>query len=181
MDNVTYYARFSYCDDGICVDFPDVIDAYTCGDNKEDAVEMAKDVLSLVLDVGENEVSNIYPPSTFDELEKEANGVLRYYENSFEFVPITIIPENDSYTKNLKSRRFLKTAIKNLDEIHNEFLKTEFGVYNINRLNETQIESLYDKLQEIEKSEYDSGSEKGLLAAALSDYFLDKINEKIYG
>jgi len=180
MDNVTYYARFSYCDDGVCVDFPDAPNAYTCGDSKEEAVEMAKDILRLVLDVGENEVSNIYPPSTFEELEKEANGVLRYYENSFEFVPITIIPENESYTKSLKSRRFLKTAIKNLDEIHNEFLKTEFGIYNTDSLDETGIESLYDKLHDIKKSEYDSGSERGLLAAALSDYIGDKIDEKIY-
>ena len=105
MNELTYYARFGYCDDGVCVSFPDV-DAYTCGDTKEEAIEMAKDVLILQLDVTDDEVAVFYPPSTLEELEKEANGELEEFENSFEFVPITITPRNDSYLKKLvKNRR----------------------------------------------------------------------------
>ena len=107
MNELTYYARFGYCDDGICVSFPDV-DMYTYGFSKEEAIEMAKEALILCLDVKDDYKVVFYPPSTLEELEKEANGELEEYENSFEFVPITITPDNDSYLKKLvKHRRYV--------------------------------------------------------------------------
>jgi len=109
MKRVTYYARFAYCDDGICVNFPDVFNACTCGDTIEKAKSMAKDVLRMVLNVRENEVVDIYPPSTLDELESEANGFLADYEKRYEFIPITIIPENNSYLRVLKTNSEIGT------------------------------------------------------------------------
>ena len=90
MPDLTYNARFSHCDDGICVSFPDLPGCTTEGDTKEEAIEMAKEALVLWLDVDECDKVMINPPRRLDELVLHADGVLEEYENSFEFVPITI-------------------------------------------------------------------------------------------
>lgn len=46
---VTYYAIFTYDSDGICVSFPDVPAANTCGFSDPEAIEMAQDVLNIAL------------------------------------------------------------------------------------------------------------------------------------
>lgn len=44
-----YPAIFSYDNDGISVEFPDLPGAYTCGNTEEEAFEMAKECLELHL------------------------------------------------------------------------------------------------------------------------------------
>ena len=46
---ITYNAIFEYNSDGICVSFPDVPVANTCGFSDPEAVEMAQNVLILAL------------------------------------------------------------------------------------------------------------------------------------
>ena len=89
MKKITYYARFGYCGHGICVSFPDLPGACSCGFTMDEALEMAKKALELWLDVGEGHDVEIRPPSRLYELELQADGKLDEYENSFEFVPIT--------------------------------------------------------------------------------------------
>ncbi len=47
---LVYPAIFTQDDNTIMVTFPDIDDAFTCGDNHDDALFMANDVLSFVID-----------------------------------------------------------------------------------------------------------------------------------
>ena len=89
MNEVTYIARIVSLTNGrVGVEFPDVPSAVTEGDNREHAIEMAKEVLELVLDVQEGEVVEINPPRTMQELEKYKE--LGEYEVSCELVQIKV-------------------------------------------------------------------------------------------
>ena len=46
---LSYNAIFMYDIDGINITFPDIPSAISCADSRNEAIEMAKDVLSLVL------------------------------------------------------------------------------------------------------------------------------------
>ena len=97
MKNVTYYARFGYCNDfglfddstplRVCVSFPDVPSANTAGCTKEHAIEMAKEVLKLCLDECNERVKK---PSSLGTLKAMLGDVLEECENDFELIPITV-------------------------------------------------------------------------------------------
>ena len=53
---------------GYSIHFPDIDGCFTCGDSLEDAMEMAKDALSLMLVQLEDEHADIPIPSSLDEL-----------------------------------------------------------------------------------------------------------------
>ena len=90
-----YYARFSYSDEGpdvfkIGVSFPDLPGCLSCANTRDEAIEMAKDVLDLYLDVDDEWDCTINPPSRLDEL-MGRNDELRYDgEESFEYVLIGV-------------------------------------------------------------------------------------------
>ena len=89
MNEVTYIARFVKLTNGrVGVEFPDVPSAFTESDNREQAIEMAKDVLAMVLDVKDGEVVEINSPRTIEELEKYKE--LGDYEVSCELVSIKV-------------------------------------------------------------------------------------------
>ena len=47
----TYVAIFEEAEEGgYCVEFPDILGGFTCGDDFEDAKEMAKDLLRICLE-----------------------------------------------------------------------------------------------------------------------------------
>jgi len=46
---ISYNAIFEYAEDGINVSFPDLPSALTCAFSREEAIEMAQDVLTVVL------------------------------------------------------------------------------------------------------------------------------------
>ncbi|MCM1227592.1 MAG: type II toxin-antitoxin system HicB family antitoxin [Clostridium sp.] len=46
---ISYNAIFEYADDGINISFPDIPEAITCAYSKNEAIEMAKESLELVL------------------------------------------------------------------------------------------------------------------------------------
>ena len=110
MSTVTYYAKICYChDDEICVVFPDIEGCYTCADTREEAIENAKNVLELVLDLDENSRLEIYPASTLEELEAEVAmdrpdrwDDICDFDESYEFVSITAEPPNDIYLSKIK-------------------------------------------------------------------------------
>ena len=91
MENLTYYARFGYYgEDGILVTFPDIYCAYTEGDTKEHAIEMAREVLLGSIKTLRMCNDPVNPPRTLDELKKAFGNDLEEFERSFEFVPITV-------------------------------------------------------------------------------------------
>lgn len=66
INNLVYYAIFSYEDDGISIYFPDLPGCISCGYTSEEAMRMAKDALELYL---EGIPENMLPmPSKLNEI-----------------------------------------------------------------------------------------------------------------
>ena len=111
MGKIKYYAKFSHCCDetgnNICVHFPDVSHACTFGETMSEAIERAKEVLLSEIELDESLIPDVFPPSTLEELETEAGGVLKEYEIKYEFVPITVTIDNNSYLRCVKPQRRL--------------------------------------------------------------------------
>ena len=108
MEQVTYYARLSYEKDGVVdVVFPDVDIGVACGDDREEAIKNAGELLDTMLDMGEDDIDIIYPPSSLEDLEAEADtekwNYLDGIEIRREFVPITIAPPSNVYLTKIKS------------------------------------------------------------------------------
>lgn len=79
MAKYVYPAIFTPEDDGsFSINFPDLEGCYTCGDNLTDGMEMAKDVLALVLYGYESECKPIPAPSSLSAF-KTANGAFVNY------------------------------------------------------------------------------------------------------
>jgi len=68
-----YPAVFSFDDDGISVEFPDLPSCLTCGNNEDDALRMAKDALGLHLYGMERDHDDVPTPSGLSEIKTEAN------------------------------------------------------------------------------------------------------------
>jgi predicted RNase H-like HicB family nuclease len=75
-DRYIYPAIFNYADDGISVEFPDLPGCYTCGDNDEEALRMAKEALALHLYGLEEDNYPIPEPSPVNKLKVEPNQVV---------------------------------------------------------------------------------------------------------
>lgn len=70
MEKIAYYALFRKEKDSeaINVVFPDIVAGYTCGDNYDDAVFMAKDLLKLMYTEVRHQV---FAHSTYEEIKKD--------------------------------------------------------------------------------------------------------------
>lgn len=73
-----YPAVFTKEDKGYSVFFPDLEGCYTCGDDLEDALRMAEDVLAFTLYDHEKENKKIPNPSDLKTLEVESNEFANY-------------------------------------------------------------------------------------------------------
>lgn len=67
----TYYAEFTAEDKGYSISFPDLDGAFSCGDDWEDAVYMASDLLKGYLSVSKKNDEEIPTPSSHDDLTKK--------------------------------------------------------------------------------------------------------------
>lgn len=72
-DKYIYPAVFSFDDDGISVEFPDLPGCLTCGNNEDDALRMAKDALGLHLYGMERDNDDIPTTSCLSEIKTESN------------------------------------------------------------------------------------------------------------
>ena len=77
-DYYSYIAVVSFDDDGISIEFPDIAEAYTCADNKEEIFKMAHEVLRLSLWSREKDNEEIPEPSTLENitLEKKQTSIM---------------------------------------------------------------------------------------------------------
>lgn len=105
-------AIFSPEDEGYSVGFPDIEGCYTCGDNLLNALEMAEDVLALMLCCMENENKEIPKPSPRDTL----------YCDKGSFVN-DIYCDTTSYRKKISTKMIRKTVT--IPEWLNETAKDE--------------------------------------------------------
>ena len=58
-----YPAIFTYAEDGISIEFPDLPGCITCADTEEEAIQMAKEVLKLWMQELEKN-KDPYPPAS---------------------------------------------------------------------------------------------------------------------
>jgi predicted RNase H-like HicB family nuclease len=70
-DRYIFPAIFSYDDDGIAISFPDLPGCNTCGNDQDEAIEMAKDALAGHLSCLEDDGDSIPTPSDFRDLKPE--------------------------------------------------------------------------------------------------------------
>lgn len=69
---IQYNAIFEYEQDGINITFPDIPNAFTCAYSRDEAIEMAKEVLDIVLHGMHYE--NLPVVSSKDEIKIGANS-----------------------------------------------------------------------------------------------------------
>ena len=75
-DCYVYPAIFTYEDDGISVEFPDLPGCLTCADTTEEAIKMAKEALGLHLyGIEEEENETIPVASNIRDLSLEKNQI----------------------------------------------------------------------------------------------------------
>jgi len=75
-DHYTYPAIFSYDEDGISVEFPDLPGCYTFANDSNTAVTMAKESLAVHLSGMEDDNDDIPPPSDITTISLEDKQVL---------------------------------------------------------------------------------------------------------
>ena len=69
--------------------------------------------------------------------------------------------------------------MRELKKEHIDFLSEEFGISDIDSLDDDAFDDLYDKVVDIETNEYGGpdGTKKGELAAFIVDYMLDQCED----
>ena len=78
MAKYIYPAVFTPEGQGYAINFPDIQGCYTCGDDLQDAIEMAEDVLSFSLYSLEKNHEMIPAASDPNSIEKEPNEFINY-------------------------------------------------------------------------------------------------------
>ena len=78
MAKYVYPAVFTPEEQGYSVDFPDLEGCYTCGDDLQDAIMMAEDVLAYYLYDQEREQKKIPLPSHPSDLKLSENEFVNY-------------------------------------------------------------------------------------------------------
>lgn len=68
-----YPAIFTYAEDGISIEFPDLPGCLTCADTEEEAIHMAKEVLKLWMQELEKDKYKIPQPSKREKTQLEKN------------------------------------------------------------------------------------------------------------
>lgn len=72
-DKYVYPALFSYDEDGISIEFPDLPGCFSCADTDEEALYMAEDVLGLWMVELEEDNEEIPAPTNLKDIEVEDN------------------------------------------------------------------------------------------------------------
>lgn len=75
-ENYIFPAIFTYADDGISVEFPDLPGCLTCGDTEEEAFQMAQDALQGYLAILEEDGEVIPEPTPAHDLHPDTHQAL---------------------------------------------------------------------------------------------------------
>jgi antitoxin HicB len=125
-----YPAIFTKEDEGYSVFFPDLEGCYTCGDNLEDALRMAEDVLAFTLYDYEKESKEIPNPSDLKTLEVESNEFANYI--SCDTIEYRKTHNNKAVKKTLTVPEWLNEEATakgiNFSATLQEALKTQLGL-----------------------------------------------------
>ncbi|MBQ7065915.1 MAG: type II toxin-antitoxin system HicB family antitoxin [Lachnospiraceae bacterium] len=132
MTKYVYPAVFKKEDDGkYSVVFRDLEGCYTCGDNLEHSIEMAEDVLALVLYGYEVEGKEIPVPSNIQEIKVGDNEFINYIKcDTLEYRKMY---NNKSVRKNVTLPEWLNEEAEkaqiNVSKVLQEALMKKLGVF----------------------------------------------------
>lgn len=132
MTKYVYPAVFTKEDNGqYSVVFKDLEGCYTCGDNLEHAIEMAEDVLALVLYGYEVDGKEIPAPSNMQEIDVKSNEFINYIKcDTLEYRKMY---NNKSVRKNVTLPEWLNEEAEkaqiNVSKVLQEALMSKLGVY----------------------------------------------------
>lgn len=122
MSKYVYPAVFTKEDDGkYSVIFRDLEGCYTCGDNIEHAIEMAEDVLALVLYEYESNEREIPAPSDPKTIETNSNEFINYIKcDTLEYRKMY---NNKSVRKNVTLPEWLNEEAEKLELNFSQILR----------------------------------------------------------
>lgn len=126
-DKYVFPAIFSYDDDGVSVEFPDLPGCYTCANSTEEALKMAKDALGLHI-YGLEQDNEILPlPSPINSLKFEKGQVVVLVEA---WMPlIRNVAENRAVKKTLTIPKWLNDIAENNNVNFSHILQTALKDY----------------------------------------------------
>lgn len=115
---------------GYSVFFPDLESCYTCGNDLQDAMFMANDVLAFVLYDYETEGRKIPAPSKAEDIQKEGNDFVNYV--ACDTVEYARMHDNRAVKKTLTIPQWLNDAALryniNFSQVLQEALMEKVGV-----------------------------------------------------
>ena len=123
-------AIFDFAEDGISVEFPDLLGCLTCGDTQEEAWRMAKEAMALHLYGMEEENLPIPEPSPISNIKTKRNQVIVLIEA---FMPgFRREMEQQSMKKTLTIPKWLNKMAEdenvNFSQILQDALKQRLGI-----------------------------------------------------
>lgn len=129
-DKYVYPAIFSYDNDGISVEFPDLPGCYTCAESTDEAIMMAKDAMGLHLYGMEKDNDPIPSPSIIREVKTEQNQAVVIVETWMPIIRDVI--ENKAVKKTLTIPKWLNDVAErnnvNFSHVLQSALKEHLGI-----------------------------------------------------
>ncbi len=129
-DKYVYPAIFSYDNDGISVEFPDLPGCYTCAENTDEAIMMAKDAMGLHLYGMEKDNDPIPSPSIIQEVKTAQNQAVVIVETWMPIIRDVI--ENKAVKKTLTIPKWLNDVAEknnvNFSHVLQSALKEHLGI-----------------------------------------------------
>lgn len=131
-DKYIYPALFSYDEDGISVEFPDLPGCFTCADTVDEAIKNAKDAMGLHLYGMERDNDEIPIPSSIHEIKTEPSQAVVLIET---WMPVVRdIIENKAVKKTLTIPKWLNDIAEqnnvNFSQVLQSALKDHLGIDN---------------------------------------------------
>lgn len=130
QDKYIFPSIFSYDEDGISIEFPDLPGCFTCAETELEALEMVKEAMALHLYGMEEEKEDIPSPSQIKNLKLNENQVLVFVD--VWMPPVRDELDNQVVKKTLTIPRWLDVASKkqnvNYSRILQEALKKHLGL-----------------------------------------------------
>jgi len=129
-DYYLYPAIFDYADDGISISFPDLPGCFSCADNDEEAIRMAKDAMGLHLFEIEKDEDEIPEPTPLNKIILEQNQRVVLVEVYMAVIREAV--ENYSVKKTLSIPQWLNRMAEhngiNFSQVLQSALKERLGI-----------------------------------------------------
>jgi predicted RNase H-like HicB family nuclease len=129
-DKYIYPAIFTYADDGISIEFPDLPGCLPSADTTEEAIKNAKEAMALHLYTSEQDNEIISEPTSIDRIQTEQGQTVVLIEVWMPIYRDAI--ENKSIKKTLTIPKWLNDAAEenhiNFSQILQDALKKTLGI-----------------------------------------------------